>query len=180
MAATKRSKAKRENDLVQIADLHFKGKTQAEIAAALELTQQQISYDLGDLRKRWRAASAKIVDVAFAETLARIDGLEREYRQAWNRSRQEREHIKRMQRNGNPAFLAGVMSCIEQRCKLLGLYAPTRGAQPAGNPPGAPAPPASRPYDLSVLSVGELRVLEALLKKAENAGTGEAKSTAHR
>jgi hypothetical protein len=34
--------------------------------------------------------------------------------------------MEREQRDGNPAFLAGVMSCIERRCKLLGLDAPVK------------------------------------------------------
>ena len=32
---------------------------------------------------------------------------------------------------GNPAYLAGVMSCIERRCKILGLDAPTKIAPTA-------------------------------------------------
>jgi hypothetical protein len=34
--------------------------------------------------------------------------------------------MEKEQRDGNPAFLAGVMSCIERRCKLLGLDAPAK------------------------------------------------------
>jgi hypothetical protein len=29
------------------------------------------------------------------------------------------------QQNGNPAYLAGIERCIEQRCRILGLHAPT-------------------------------------------------------
>ena len=34
--------------------------------------------------------------------------------------------MEKEQRDGNPAFLQGVLNCIDRRCKLLGIDAPTR------------------------------------------------------
>src|SRR5262249_24223213 len=66
---------------------------------------------------------------------------EREYWAAWEASKKEREIttteqltggdgdrlkavVRKEQQTGDPRYLAGVQSCIEQRCKLLGLNAP--------------------------------------------------------
>lgn len=47
-----------------------------------------------------------------------------------NKETIEPERIKKYKRtegqSGNPAFLAGVLSCIDKRCEILGLNAPKR------------------------------------------------------
>ena len=150
MAAPKRSEFQREHDYRIIADLYLKGKTQAEIADTVGLAQQQISYDLGIIRRRWREDTAINLDEAKQQELSRIDTLERTYWDAWERSLEERVKTRTEQSAngggdddkgqkktakasveketllGNPAYLSGVMSCIERRCKLLGLDAPSK------------------------------------------------------
>jgi len=98
----------------------------------------QISYDLKVLQKRWLESSLVNFDQARAKELAKIDALERTYYEAWEGSLVEKEtktaekttggasdRIKAVSRHehreGNPAFLAGVQWCIEQRCKILGI-----------------------------------------------------------
>jgi hypothetical protein len=70
-----------------------------------------------------------------AVELAKIDHLEREYWAAWRDSKEPGEitsarpgrvTVKRVSRDGNPTFLDGVAWCIEQRCKIFGLYTPSK------------------------------------------------------
>jgi hypothetical protein len=57
VAANKRNPIRREKDYELIADLYLRGHKQSEISAQLHITQQQVSYDLKVLQKRWQAAS---------------------------------------------------------------------------------------------------------------------------
>lgn len=144
MAATKRSSFEREDDYRRITDMYLQGKSQADIAAVLGLARQQIGYDIAIIQKRWRADTSINIDEAKQKELARIDTLEREYWTAWERTLDERTKTRTEQSTagkdsktakatieketmlGNPAYLNGVQWCISERCKLLGLYAPTK------------------------------------------------------
>jgi hypothetical protein len=140
MPPRKRTTFERERDLEQVTEMYLRGKFQSEIATALEVSQGQISYDLSIVKRRWRESSLVNWDEARAKELERIDSLEREYWAAWEASKTERTRkrqrkgatgtidasIETEQRDGNPAFLAGVIACIDRRCKLLGLDAPTK------------------------------------------------------
>lgn len=139
MAPTSRTKAQIERDRTEVARLYLQGKYQHEIAQILEVSQQQVSYDLKAIQSVWRDVPQAQLNELKAKELARIDELERTYWQAWERSltpkettstAKEGEKLKvgkrSEQRNGNPAFLKGVMDCIDRRCKLLGLDAPIK------------------------------------------------------
>lgn len=145
MARRARTKVQREKDLQQIAEMYLSGRTQADIAHALNVTQQTISNDLKTLQERWLASSVRDFNELRAEQLAKIDRLEAEYWSAWERSKRPRTRKGKKQksssgptgnsdessvvveeRDGNPAWLAGVDRCVERRCKLLGLDAPTK------------------------------------------------------
>jgi predicted transcriptional regulator len=89
MATNKRTQIERDSDLVKIGSLYFQGKTQADIAKELKITQQQISYDLKTLQTRWIEAGKEIIDAAKGRELAKIDNLEREYWQAYRQSQKE-------------------------------------------------------------------------------------------
>jgi hypothetical protein len=138
MAANKRTKLERERDLERISQAYLRGKTQQEMAQLFGVSQAQISYDLKVLQKRWLKSSLENITAAKAKELAKIDALERTYREAWERSCQDREVkteeqttagkssrsrilSRQEQRDGNPAFLAGIQWCIEQRCKIWGI-----------------------------------------------------------
>lgn len=136
MAAPKRTPIQRERDLEITAALYLTGKRQAEIAAQLGVDQTQISYDLKVIQKRWRESMLVNINEAKHKELARIDELERTYWQAWRRSCEEKTKtrsgrtaegiatasVEKDQMLGNPSYLAGVQWCIEQRCKIFGLY----------------------------------------------------------
>lgn len=157
MASTKRTPAERESDLLKIASLYFEGKTQAEIAGQLNITQQQVSYDLKTLQTRWSESAIVKIDEAKGRELAKVDKLELEYWSAYRKSQKEFRsvsakrnridvpknedgekvsktgkitelNVKREMRVGDPRYLAGVSWCIERRCKILGLDAPAKVA----------------------------------------------------
>lgn len=145
MTGPKRTPTQRENDLERISALYLKGKRQAEIADELGVTQQQVSYDLRTIHKRWRESSLININEAKHRELERIDLLEQTYWDAWERSLGERMKT-RTERNttnggdgqrdkasveketllGDPRYLAGIERCIELRCKILGINAPQR------------------------------------------------------
>jgi hypothetical protein len=98
---------------------------------------------------------------AKARELAKIDKLEREYYAGWRRSCEDEETTRQATKGkvvkrkdeegelvserpaevtrtrkgqaGDPRFLAGVERCIERRCKILGIDAPTRHEIKANN-----------------------------------------------
>lgn len=139
MAAPKRTRIQRKADLPRITELYLSGHSQMEIGALLGISQAQISRDLKQVQQQWREQTTLDLDEAKQRELARIDTLERTYWDAWRLSKEERTKtrtsskgqdksasIEKESLTGNPAYLAGVQWCIEQRCKLLGLNAPTR------------------------------------------------------
>lgn len=144
--ANKRSEFQKAYDRQRIADMYLRGMHQDEIGEVVGLSQGQISGDLAFIQKQWLENTTMNLDEFKAKELARIDHLERHYWAAWEtsktertKSRQETDGSKKdgkltvkkastekEQRDGNPAFLDGVMKCIDRRCKLLGLDAPTK------------------------------------------------------
>lgn len=147
-----KSKAQREKQLADIARLYLRGTTQAEVGEQLGISQKQVSYDLKILRERWQESALIDFNEAKARELAKIDTLEVEYWQAWNDSKAEfrKTSITREgadaktiksarsdteERNGDPRYLAGVQWCIEKRCAIIGINAPTKIAptDPSGN-----------------------------------------------
>lgn len=123
-----------------VADMYLQGYKQVEIAAKHRVSQQMISLDLQTLQREWLQSALMDFDEAKARELARIDRLEREYWQAWQRSLTEqvktskraKESSKdsskeagelRESRTGDERFLSGVRWCIEQRLKIFGVYA---------------------------------------------------------
>jgi len=110
------------------------------------MSQQTVSRDIAALQKDWLASSLLDFNEAKAQTLAKVDRLEREYWAAWARSCEDAETVTEKARAskggekpdsvektrqakgqaGDPRFLSGVQWCIEQRCKILGIEAPKR------------------------------------------------------
>ena len=116
-------------------------RTQAEIGRHLGLSRQQVGYDLAAVRREWLRCAVADFDARRAEELARVDRLGREYWDAWEASKRERQTstteqttdadgerlragIRKAEQTGDPRYLYGVERCIEQRAKLLGLHAP--------------------------------------------------------
>jgi hypothetical protein len=123
--------------------MYLRGRLQAEIAEELGIAQSTVSRDLKALHEEWRQSALIDINEAKARELARIDELERTYWAAWERSREDAEseakkaidsadgkryevQTQRKGQAGDPRFLQGVQWCIERRCKILGIDAPTR------------------------------------------------------
>lgn len=137
MAARKRTKAQRDTDLRTIANLYLRGYSQAYMAEKVGVTHQQISQDLRELGKQWRESPLMDFNEAKQRELARIDVLEVEAWKAWRRTIGKREKTQTSHSDkdgkrasitkddvaGDPRFLSTVQWCIEQRCKILGVYA---------------------------------------------------------
>lgn len=142
----------RENTVIahrrqEVAARYLRGEYQTTIAQALGIDQAQVSRDLKAIRGLWLASAIRDFDAAKAQELAKIDEVERAAWVAWERSTQNKEVatqesggidaktkkpilkkavLRKEGQSGNPAFLNTVLTCIERRCKILGLDAPTR------------------------------------------------------
>lgn len=197
MARAKRTYSQRIADLQVIGDLYCKGKSQHDIATEMNLSQQQISYDLKEVHARWLKTAVKQFDVWVADELAKVDHLEREAWAAWERSRGERREItvegapaegggitprkaKRMtyERDGDPRFLEKVQWCIERRAKLLGLDKPEKHA--FTDPTGQHAAPANvtlmQVLDVQNMSLDELDIVGGVLRRQLQAASPTSES----
>jgi len=142
MTGKRRSTSQLIRDRRRIADCYLSGWTQAAIAEELGVSQPTISLDLKALQKNWLESSLIDYNEAKAQELAKVDRLEREYWAAWEASKEDKEtqttekaagekatrskaQVRREGQVGNPSFLSGVQWCIERRCKILGIDAPT-------------------------------------------------------
>ena len=175
MAAPRRSKFQIEDNRRDITRLYLRGKTQAEIGEALGISRAMVAYDLVAIQERWREGTVRDLDAAKSRELAKVDELERTYWSAWESSLEQKEttttarteagdalrataQMKKETRDGNPAFLEGVLKCIQRRARLLGLDAPTK-QEHKGSIEVRP--------DLSALTDEDLRGLRALVAGGE-------------
>jgi len=138
MAAPKtRTKAERETHLSKVAQMYCRGMAQYKIAEALGVDGSQITYDMKILMARWRKDASAAIDERKAREIEKIDQLEREYWQSWEQSIASAVKVSKEKSIGNevvtvkqevtkasgdPRFLQGVQWCIDQRCKIFGLY----------------------------------------------------------
>jgi hypothetical protein len=153
-------------DRAEIARLYLQRRTQAEIGRQLGLSRQQVGYDLSAIRQEWLRSSLVDFDARKAEELARLDRLEREYWDAWEASKKERQTsvteqttaaegerlragLRKEEQTGDPRYLAGVERCLEQRAKILGLFAPQKVAPTT--------PDGQEPYRLNFEDLVEAR-----------------------
>lgn len=150
----RRSNGELARDRRNISDLYLQGRLQADIAAKLNISQSTVSRDITWLQAQWLTSSLVNINKVKSKELAKIDRLEREYWTAWERSCEDAETLTQKTKGkvekrqdddgrfvaerpaeatktskgqaGDPRFLAGIQWCIERRCKILGVDAPTR------------------------------------------------------
>lgn len=143
MAAPKKGTPKeREKHLTEVWALYITGMYQTDIAKQLGVSRQQIAYDLILLERRWRESNLESVNDYKLKELAKIDQLEKEYRDAWEKSsgihKKETtiettgenssltEKVESQELVGDPAFLRGIEWCVDARTKILGIAAPVK------------------------------------------------------
>jgi len=136
----RRSSAQRARDRRRISALYMQRRLQVDIADEVGVSQATVSRDLKALQCEWLESALIDFNSAKARELARIDYLELEYWDAWQRSCEDAEtlvkdgtpeKVEKLKRTskgqaGDPRFLQGVQWCIEKRCKILGIEAPTK------------------------------------------------------
>ena len=111
MAATKRSKIQIEQDRADVLRYRLQGYTIQEIADKTGNSTGMVDYDLDSVREAWQKQTQIDLDEAKQRELAKLDMLELTHWRGWD--------IKK-----NPAHLDGVLKCIAQRAKMLGLNEP--------------------------------------------------------
>jgi len=123
----------------RVARLYLIGRTQWQIAEEAGCSQSLVSRDLRAIREAWRKSATIDFDEARAKELAKLEEVEREAWDAWQRSKNdavtyrikqtndgEEKTVTRVGQTGNVRFLDMVQKCIAQRRTLLGLDAPSR------------------------------------------------------
>jgi hypothetical protein len=148
MAARKRNAAQILADRAKIAGMYLRGTSQYRIAEEMRCTREMVTYDLRAIREEWRKSAIFDINTARSQELARLDEIERECWAAWEESKRPKEATSTRQRRktgdgdeggtttqeagrrvenreGNSIFMDKILECVDKRCKLLGLYAPT-------------------------------------------------------
>lgn len=136
---TTRKKTVITNRRQQVAERYLRGMYMAQIAEEMGVDTATVSRDLSELRKEWLDRSINHIDQKKAIELAKLDRLEITFWDAWERSRENAEtqiekdtpqghhsETRSVGQSGNPAFLEGVLKCIDRRCAILGLDAPKK------------------------------------------------------
>jgi len=100
MAAPKRDKLQREQDLHTLQKLYHKGVPQGEIAKQLKISQGQVSQDLKKLIIRWEQTNLHQIDRYKAEQLDRINMIEEEMWDAWELSKTTAKRIHSKTKSG--------------------------------------------------------------------------------
>ncbi len=91
MASRKRTETEREADLAEVARLDRRGWSQREIAERMNVSQQQVCYDLKMLRRRYAAAQKPETAAAVEEKRQQFREVRKEAWDAWERSKENRE-----------------------------------------------------------------------------------------
>lgn len=93
MAAPKRSKAQREHDLAEMADLLLRGLSQRDLAHHFDLSPGTISYDVKEVERRWRDRAVDAIETWKGRLLAGHERVIREAWREWGRSQSDAERI---------------------------------------------------------------------------------------
>lgn len=108
-----RSQALRDKHRAEVAEMTLKGKTQYEIAEALNVSVGTVSRDLAWAKAEWREQAQAAVAEQKAVEVAKVNVLERVHWDAWDKTNDVRH-------------LAGVMDCIKRRGEIYGIDAPKK------------------------------------------------------
>ena len=162
------------------ADFYVKGWRQADIAHELGVAQATVSNDLKAVQQEWRESAIHDINLLRQRELQKLDRIERECWQEWERSKQPSQSAKvRTDGNqqktekqvtdqrGDVVYLDQIRQCVAARRAILGLDAPMEIA------PLLPDGQDAAQVVVAQLSVTELRVLKRLKEKAAPVVDGE-------
>lgn len=140
MATNLRTPTQRRDDRERISELLLKGWSQKKIAAEMGLSTYTVNRDVAAIERLRRIYMVKNLDEVRRRELAKIDLMEKEAWDAWERSKQPLKKKKTKsvsniptamekieeERIGAKQYLDTIQWCIERRAQLLGLDAPVR------------------------------------------------------
>lgn len=120
-----------------VAELWLKGYSIKRIALSVEMNHRQVRELVLKSKAIWIKRKELALTDVVAEQLRRVDLIEMNAWEAWERSQQEHVETKVQSTKdgtfktrttktavGDPRFLDAALKCVEQRCKLLGVYKP--------------------------------------------------------
>lgn len=153
MPGIKRTRAQKIKDRETIATLRLKSYTLQQIVDETGLSKSTVQRVLRELLAEWQARAAAATDEIKAAELAKLDALEREAWEEWERSKKDwaKRSVKTGGPNGketkaesggqcgDPRYLNVILGIHERRARLLGIEAPTKVS--ATNPDGTEARP---------------------------------------
>ena len=122
-----------------VSEMYLAGRTQYQISLVVNVTPQQVSQDLKRVREHWRSSTLQNFEQKVDIEIAKADQVEQEAWIAYENSRGK--HVTVLNRagehgaetitkteylTGDPSYLSTILRCIDIRCKILGLLAPTK------------------------------------------------------
>lgn len=129
-------------------DAYLEGKSMAVIGKELGVSAMTICRDIAAIREAHKDEFIHEYSIWKDRELARLDKVEAEAWDAWERSKRDAEMVRTTSgpdgittvsetkgQYGDPRFLNIFNSCIDQRCKILGLHAPKKTDLTSGGSP---------------------------------------------
>ncbi len=124
---------------MRVAALRLQGLNQYQIAAELKISQPTVSRDIAEIMSEWRLEATGDVFDFVAMEHAKINQIESEAADAWERSKKPgrmeetesenqegkvkpvgKRKLRTERRDGNAAFLNVRCWCVETRLKIIG------------------------------------------------------------
>jgi hypothetical protein len=128
-----------------VSRLYLQGKSQLAISEIVSVAPKTVFNDLKALRERWLENAAVNFSERQSRELAKIDLIEQECWDQWDRSKKDREihsaekedglngqktksGLKREGQTADTSYIDKIQWCINKRCQILGLDAPSKVA----------------------------------------------------
>jgi hypothetical protein len=135
-----------EQRQARICEAYLAGDDIRTIAAAEGISKSAVHRDLQAVRRRWRAEADGKYGVWIDAQLARIDAIEGEAWEAYERSKRDavtvreeadgedagKRTVETKGQAGDAKFLRVMIDCVSERCRILGLYAPKQHDMTSG------------------------------------------------
>lgn len=124
-----------------VAQYYLQGRTQSDMVEELSISMTTVQKYLRELREEWKVKALYDFSLAKAEQLARIDEVERVAWEGFHKSVNGSVSTTTMKSKGSTSskmrtktkpsvsdtkWLDKIQWCVEQRSKILGLYAPKK------------------------------------------------------